>query len=595
MAKRMNARQRRQPEKKGRGSVAPARAGRKTAASAVNPFWVCGIGASAGGLEAFTQLLRALPADTGVAFVLVQHLDPKHESLLRELLARTTTMPVLEVEDGMPVKPNHIYVIPRNRNMTITDDVLRLLPRLETRGQHMPVDFFFRSMAENLGERAIGVILSGSASDGAAGLKAIKAEGGITFAQDEKSAKYDSMPRSAVAAGAVDFVLPPEEIAMELARIGRHAVAAHPKGTAAEEIVVEGGDAFHRILALLYKVTSLDFTYYKQPTIKRRIARRMMMLAMQNIDDYVAHLQKNPAEVEALGQDILIHVTGFFRDPRTFGALKSKVLPRIVRSSSKDAPIRIWVPGCSTGEEAYSLAICLFEYFEDHPIARPAQIFATDVSDLAIDKARAGEYSATIASEVSPERLRRFFVKLEGGGYQISKAIRDICIFAKQDITKDPPFSNMDLISCRNVQVHVGTVLQRRVLSLFHYALRPTGILTLGTAESISGFTDLFTPMDTKYRFYTKKPHRGNQADVAGGVYEMGKGTAASKPVLPPPPDLYREVDRILLRRYVPPAVLINEKLDILQFRGRTSPYLEPSPGEASLNLTRMAREGLMI
>jgi two-component system CheB/CheR fusion protein len=377
---------------------------------------IVGIGASAGGLKAFTQLLQRLPANSGMAFVLVQHLDPKHVSILPELLAKATKMPVHEVKDGMPVEPNHVYVIPANVNIAIFHGVLNLMPRTEVRGLHMPIDFFLRSLAEDQGNKAIGVILSGTASDGALGLKEIKAASGIAFAQDPDSAEYDGMPRSAVAAGVVDFILPPEDIAHELARIGQHPYISHPK--VVEESKSEPkaqSDLMSKIFLLLRSTTGVDFTYYKQTTIKRRITRRMVVNKLDELGAYVKYLQENPAEVTALYQDILITVTDFFRDRDTFESLKSQVFPAIIKSKAPHEPIRVWVPGCSTGEEPYSMAMTLLESLEGISKKPPILIFATDINEIAIEKARAGIYPESITADVSPERLQRFFVKVEGG------------------------------------------------------------------------------------------------------------------------------------------------------------------------------------
>lgn len=557
-------------------------------------FPIVGIGASAGGLEAFTQVLRALPPDTGMAFVLVQHLSPKHESMLTELLQGASKMRVSEVRDGMKVQPNHVYVIPPNTNMGILNRVLHLVPRPESRSQVLPIDFFFRSLAEEQKGRAIGVILSGTASDGAIGLKSIKAEGGITLAQDPKNAKYDGMPRAAISAGVVDFVLSAEQIASELAKIGRHPYVSYSKAATAAEIP-EAEEQLNKVFFLLRSVSGVDFTYYKHATIKRRIKRRMVLNKIERVADYVLYLQHNSAEVEHLYHDILIHVTGFFRDPQTFEALKNVVFPEVVKHTKQDSGIRIWVPGCSTGEETYSIAIALLEHLGSAASSNGIQIFATDVSLPAIEKARAGFYAESIASEISSERLRRYFAKADGG-YRISKSIRDICVFAKQDVTKDPPFSKLDLISCRNVLIYLGSILQRRTMSTFHYALKPTGYLLLGGSETIGPFADLFSLVDKKHKIYAKKSvaKRVNldfSADYAAERPEPGRRDSAYRPQH----DLQDEVDSILLERYSPAGVLISNDLQIVHVRGQTGRYLEPAPGDASLNVLKMAREGLRV
>ena len=567
-------------------------------------FPVVGVGASAGGLEAFTQLLQRLPADTGMAFVLVQHLHPEYESALTEILSRATSMPVAEAVDGMPVEPDHIYVIPPNVYLAILHGMLHLLPRMTIQGQNLPIDHFLRSLAEDQGSKAIGVILSGTASDGVLGLKAIKGEGGITFAQDEKSAKYNGMPHSAISAGCVDFILPPDKIAAELARIARHPFLVHArpdwakKGVPADETPPTSKDDLSKVFLLLRRYSGNDFTYYKHTTIQRRVRRRMLLHKLDKLKDYVRYLQEHPNEVRDLFHDLLINVTSFFRDPEAFTALKGTVFPAILRRT-QETPVRIWVPGCASGEEAYSIAITLLEYLGDHGNGTSIQIFATDIDDEAVEKARAGIYPENITSDVSAERLRRFFVKVESG-YQISKLIRDMCVFANQNVIKDPPFSKVDLISCRNLLIYLGQVLQKKVLTTFHYALKPSGFLLLGTAESIGEFADLFRTVDPKVKLYSKKSIATPLHVEFGPVslHPLPPTTApevAAVPALRTSLEIQREADRLIMSKYAPAAVVINEQLDILQFRGQTGAYLEPAPGEASLNLLKMARNGLKL
>ncbi|HEU0179969.1 MAG TPA: PAS domain S-box protein [Blastocatellia bacterium] len=568
------------------------------------PFPVVGIGASAGGLEAFRQLLEHLPTDTGMAFILVQHLDPAHESILTELLSKATPMPVSEVVEGVAVEPNHIYVIPRHANMAIAQGILRLLPREDTRGQRHPIDFFLRTLAEEQSNRAIGVILSGTASDGTLGLEAIKAEGGITFAQDEDSARYDGMPRSAIAAGCVDFVLPPDRIAEEIARIARHPYVAaievvKPDEEATAEEAPPGDEGFNQILQLLRKVAGADFSHYKPSTLRRRITRRLALHKIEGMDDYVGYLRDHREEVERLYQDILIRVTSFFRDQETFEVLKEKVFPELVRQRNDDGPLRFWVLGCSTGEEAYSIAIAFQEFAGDRAERVPIQIFATDLNNEAIEKARAGIYPQSMTNDVSPERLRRFFVK-HNGGYQISKPIRDMCVFARQNALTDPPFSHIDLISCRNLLIYFEPILQKKIIPALHSALKPSGVLLLGSSETIGSFTDLFKLEDEKHKLYSKKPAPSRMQYVfRPGAYAMERVEAARKPVraggdVSSETDAQREADRILLQKYAPAGVLVDAAWEILQFRGSTSPYLEAPPGKATHNLLKMAREGLL-
>jgi len=554
-------------------------------------FPIVGIGASAGGLEAFSELLRALPTDTGMAFVLVQHLSPSHPSQLADILSRITAMPVMEVQDEPQVQPNQVYVIPPNRDMIILEGSLRLFPRKDTRGQHRPIDSFLRSLADDQGHRAVGVILSGTATDGTFGLQEIKAAGGITFAQDA-TAQNDSMPRSAVAAGCVDFVLPPAEIAREIARIARHPYVAHPPPSPAETPAATPD--FTEILHILRAATGVDFTQYKTSTLGRRISRRIVLSKTDGPQAYALFLRNNLVELEALQQDILINVTSFFRDPETFDALKEKVFPKLFADRSKTQPLRVWVLGCSTGEEAYSLAMALTEFSEAQGGDVPIQVFATDLNATSIEKARVGMYSKDIMHSVSPDRLRRFFVKADGQ-YRVNKPIRGMCIFARHNVLSDPPFSQIDLLSCRNLLIYLGPALQQRVVPLLHYALKPSGFLLLGSSETIGSYRNLFEVEDGKHKIFFKKP----------GTYRLTFGlSAADQPArlhgkltrpAPGGSEMLKEADRILLARHVPPSVLIGANLDVLQFRGDTGLYLTPASGKASFNILKMAREGLPV
>jgi two-component system CheB/CheR fusion protein len=554
-----------------------------------------GIGASAGGLEALNEFFSNLGSDTGLAYAVVQHLAPSHESMLSEILSRATSMKVRQAGQGQRVEPDHVYVIPPARDMTIAEGVLRLAPRPPGGRQFFPIDQFFRSLAEECRTRAIGVVFSGTASDGMQGLKAIKSAGGITFAQDERSAKFPEMPRSAVASGAVDFVLPPAGIAQEIARLRNH---PHVRATATEAEPVQATEGPHldRILYTLRTVKGSDFTHYKQSTVQRRIRRRMALARIDRLEDYANYLAATPAEVEALYDDVLINVTSFFRDPAAFKALQKKVFATITRRRDAHARTRIWVPGCSTGEEVYSLAIALSEFMSERTGEHQVQIFGTDVSETIVERARVGRYPSGISADVSPERLRRFFLKT-ADGYQVNKTIRDLCVFAKHNLLNDPPFGRIDLVSCRNVLIYFTPLLQKRALSLFHYALRPGGYLVLGSSEHIGALTDLFTLVDKRNKIYSRR-------DVHSRIYF---GTSAGEGMLPPPNeganlkvteargiDIQHEADRIVMSRYVPAGVVVDSEMDILQFRGHTGPYLEPKSGGASLNLLRMAREGLV-
>ena len=566
------------------------------------PFPIVGIGASAGGLEAFRNVLAHLPEKTGMAYVFVQHLDPHHESTLREILSRATGIPVREIADGTLVERDHIYVIPANKELTIKEGTLHLRPRSSGRNQHRPVDVFFRSLAEDCGDRAIGVILSGTASDGTAGCQAIKAAGGITFAQHGLSARYDGMPRSAAESGSVDFVLPPENIAEELVRIGAHTYVRKPAKLAQDPIDAEQEAERERILEILRKNKSVDFAEYKQRTIQRRIERRMILNRVEKLADYRRLVEENPAEMEELYRDILIHMTGFFRDAKAFATLREKIFPEILERHRQDrAPIRIWVPGCSTGEEAYSMAIAITEYIWDESTksAQPAglmpiQIFATDVSDDALNRARAGVYPESALTDVSPNTLQRFFVKLDGG-YQVGKFIRDICVFARQNIVRDPPFSRLDLISCRNVLIYLGPELQKRAVSALHYGLNPRGYLQLGRAENLAVFADHFELVDRESKIYQKKANAARLITYFTGVFshETGNRGRSHRPTTAYSID--RELDHVLAGRFAPPSMVVNANMEVVQLRGKTGAYLQLPSGRPTFNLTKLAREGLAV
>jgi two-component system CheB/CheR fusion protein len=563
-------------------------------------FPIVGIGASAGGLEAFSELLRWLPEKSGMAFVLVQHLDPKHGSSLQEILARTTKIPVTEVTQGALAEPDHAYVIPANANLTIKNRMLQLGSRLITHGQHMPIDNFFRSLAENAGQQAIGVILSGTASDGTEGCRAIKAAGGITFAQDEESAKYESMPRSAVNAGCIDFVLSPKDIALELGAIGQHPYVARVSPPETEGIQGMVGSEVNALFGLLRESSGVDFSNYKHTTLQRRIRRRMVLHKAETLKDYLKFIGKKPEELDELYRDLLIHVTGFFREPETFTGLRKHVYPKLFEGRKPDNPIRIWVAGCSTGEEVYSIAITLLEYMWVHSrnisqAATAIQIFATDISDTALDRARTGLYTEAAVSEISAERLKRFFVRVDGG-FQINKSLRDMCIFARQNLVKDPPFSNLDLVSCRNLLIYLGPVLQRRVIPALHYSLKPGGYLMLGTAENLGGFADHFGLVDKKDKIYQKRKTATRLTTYFSSAdYLPGRAADAKPRELPGPFTVEREVEHLLMNRFIPASIVVNDQKEIVQFHGKTGAYLEPPAGQPSFNLARMAREGLLV
>lgn len=558
---------------------------------------IVGVGASAGGLEAFTEFLTHLPPAPGLAFVLLQHLDPTHESQLPELLARATPLPVTEVRQDTPVDANHVYLLSPGKQLHITDGVLRLLPRPAAHGPHLPIDVFLRSLAADQGGNAFGIILSGTATDGTLGLEAIKAEGGITFAQEPRSAKFGGMPRSAIAAGVVDFVLPPAEIARQMISLARHTYV-QDGAPQAEEPQPDTEVDFNRVFTVLRAATGVDFRQYKRNTIQRRLYRRMALRGAQTVKEYVLDLQRHPAEVRALYQDLLITVTAFFRDPDALSTLRHTVLPQLFSRRSPDDPLRVWVAGCATGEEAYSLAMCLTEFVEEAATPVRIQVFATDLSEPAIDKARAGLYLESALGGVSPERRQRFFVKTNGH-YQISKTLRDLCVFAKHNVAEDPPFSKVDIISCCNVLIYFGPVLQQRVLAKFQYALKPTGFLLLGSTESVSASTDLFRQMEKKYKVvYVKNPPAAPQPFAVAAsdavAFSRGEKDESLGDTAKLSSEAQKEADRLVLAQYAPAGVIIDEAANILHIRGQTGPYLELAPGEPSYDLFKIARVGLL-
>ncbi|HUB79498.1 MAG TPA: chemotaxis protein CheB [Bryobacteraceae bacterium] len=558
-------------------------------------FPVAGVGASAGGLEAFTVFLKHLPAHSGMAFVLIPHLDPKQPSQLSSLLSKATTMPVLEVNADTMLEPDHVYVMGSRVRLSITDGQLRAEER-ET-GRNLPIDYFLRSLAQTRSSRAIGIVLSGTAADGTLGLKAVKAEGGVTFAQEPSTSKFDGMPRSAIAAGVVDFVLPPEKIAKRLMQITQHPSYAALKSEEHEEEAQNTELDLNRIFQLLRGVNGNDFTHYKHTTIRRRIHRRMALRGSENLSDYVAYLQENPSEARALADDLLICVTSFFRDPEALEALATKTFPEMVKDRAPEDPIRIWVPGCATGEEAYSIAICLTEFLERSGANLPVRIFATDLSESAIEKARAGIYADSTLVEVSPERLKRFFVKVKDG-YQIAKSIRAACVFAQQNITRDPPFYNLDLISCCNVLIYFGPVLQRKALLTFHYALKPGGILMLGPSESVGPLSQSFSPLSKKVRLYVNQPRQPLLNIPSAAAEPLAVREAATMPaggVIREALNVHKIAERMLLARYAPAGVIVDDALNVVHVRGDTGPYLQLASGEPTYSLLKMAREGLVV
>ncbi|OIR05637.1 chemotaxis protein methyltransferase [mine drainage metagenome] len=556
-------------------------------------FHVVGIGASAGGLEAFEQFFRSIPPDSGMAFVLVSHLDPDHDSMLTEILQRTTSMPVVEAQDHVKVEPNCVYVLPPNREMAIFHRNLQLSTPEMPRGQRMVIDSFLRSLAEDQGEKAVGIILSGTGTDGTLGLRAIQGAGGITLVQDPATAKYDGMPVSAIQAGYASYTLPVEKMPAQLLnnRLKLSAANEAAPSPAAE-------NSLSRILMLLRSGTGNDFSLYKKSTIGRRIERRMSQHNIDDMDTYARYLKEHPPEVQSLFKELLINVTSFFRDPEAFVVLKQNILPELLKNKPEHYVFRVWVAGCATGEEAYSIAILLHELMGENEFDFKTQIYSTDLDDDAIAVARAGVYPPNIAQDVTPERLRRFFVK-EDAGYRVKKEIREMVVFATQNIIKDPPFTKLDLLSCRNLMIYLEPELQNRVIPAFHYALKPGGVLFLSPSESIGNHVELFTALNRKWKFYQTTP------SIASTRTVMSSGLSWTKDNPTKGPDdvttQIKETDfaeltrRALLQSYAPASVVINTKGDILFVHGDTGKYLRPAPGQATLNVIEMAREGLQL
>ena len=555
-------------------------------------FPVVGVGASAGGLEAFKRLIREIPANSGMAIVLVQHLEPTHESILTDLLQKSTPIPVQEVSNNVLIEANNIYVIPSNSILTAHEGRLQLTARPPRNQKNMPIDLFFTSLAEVYQNHAIGVVLSGTATDGTLGLKEIKEHGGFTFAQEPGSASFDGMPRSAIDAEVVDFILSPEDIALRLSKLT--GTFLNGLKSDSQDQLASKDEAFREVLQVLLFRKGTDFTYYKQTTVGRRILRRMGLNRKENIVDYLAYFRENVAEQDLLYQDLLIPVSGFFRDPAVYVALCESLFPKLFKDKDQMNPLRIWIAGCSTGEEPYSMAICLHEYLESKAPECRIQIFATDVSEISIARARAGIYSKRDITGLDESRLEKYFVK-SNGNFQIAKTIRDMCVFAVHNFLKDPPFAKMDFVSCRNVLIYMEPFLQKRALTTFHYALNENGYLLLGNSETVAPVAELFTAfVDNKFKIYLRKHVQGKYLYVSSGRNERSsKNNVFAIRKEPGRDDFQRSADDVLLTAYTPPGVVVNEQMDIVQFRGSTGTWLEASPGKPSLNVLRMAREGL--
>jgi two-component system CheB/CheR fusion protein len=558
-------------------------------------FPVVGIGASAGGLEAFEQFFTGLPADTGMAFVLVQHLSPPHKSILPEIIQRFTVMPVAQVTDGVAVQPNCVYVIPPGVDLAFSDGHLALLKPEAAHGYRLPIDFFFRSLAEDQHERAIGVVLSGTGSDGSMGLKSLKAEGGLTIAQAPDTAAYEDMPRNAIATRDVDFILPPGKMGEVIRKVVHHEISVGDKGSESSLAIPSGG--LQKLFFLLHAKTGHDFSLYKQNTLRRRIERRMKINLVKTLDEYKEYLGDHPQEIEALFREMLINVTNFFRDPEAYQALIEKAIrPLIPIKAATNSPIRVWVAGCSTGEEAYSIAIAIQEQIEALKMDCQAQIYATDIDDEAVLAARKGLYPESIIEDVSEQRLQRFFHP-EDLGYRIKKNIRDRVVFATQNVISDPPFSKIDLLCCRNVLIYLEPELQNQLFPLFHHALSPEGVLFLGNSESLGGSAHLFTTLDRKHKLFQRR--EGITPSRIKSKIRVLPREAASLPALGPgmgqiPAGRLREwTQKALLEYHTPACVIVDEKNNLLFIHGRTGKFLEPAPGEIQSNLLHMAREGL--
>jgi two-component system CheB/CheR fusion protein len=556
-------------------------------------FPVIAIGASAGGLEAFEGFFSHMPSDSNIAFVVIQHLDPTHKSIMGSLLAKHTKMKVLEAEDGMGVHPNCIYLNPPNKKMLIINRTLQLVELDKPHAANLPIDYFFRSLSEDQAEKAICIILSGTGTDGTLGAKAIKGAGGMIMVQEENQAKYNGMPRSAIDTGLIDYILPVEKMPEELIKYIRHPyiVADEMVGITKQQFQ----NYLQKIFILIRSQTGHDFSNYKQNTIRRRIERRMAVHQIKNIADYVRYIKQTPGEVEILFKDLLITVTNFFRDPEAFDVLKDGAIPELLAEVPADSSLRCWVPGCATGEEAYSIAMLLVEALQENENHIKIQVFATDIDEDAIEFARLGVYPDSIAADVSAERLKRFYIK-DDNSYKIKKQIRDMVVFATQNLIKDPPFSKLHIISCRNLLIYMDQVLQKKILPLFHYTLNQNGILFLGSSESIGEFSDLFIPVDNKWKIFKR------QGDLFKRDVYYHTIPFHDQVVPHPKSDaqkVIREIDirglvqKVILEDYSPPCVLINEKYEILYFSGDTDKYLMPPVGEPNFNILEMAREDI--
>jgi len=563
----------------------------KTAHLKPDQFPIVGIGASAGGLEALEQFFTNMPANCGMAFVVIQHLDPNHKGIMAELLQRITKMKVFTVTDRLKVKPNCVYVIPPNKSMSILNGALYLFEPIETRGLRLPVDFFFRSLADDRQDQSIGVILSGMGSDGSMGLKAIKEQAGMVLVQDPTSAKFDSMPRNAIEAVMVDIVAPANELPAKLTVL----INKVPRVNTEKELEKDPSSLL-KIIILLRTQTGNDFSQYKKNTLYRRVERRMSIHQINKIASYVRYLQENPTELDILFKELLIGVTNFFRDTEVWEQMKNKVFPSLFSKLPHGQILRAWIPGCSTGEEAYSLAIVFKEAIEkmNQNNSLSLQIFATDLDNLAIEKARKGVYTANITADVTPDRLSRFFVKTDEQ-YRVNAEIREMVVFAPQNVIKDPPFTKLDILSCRNLLIYLDSELQNKLLALFHYSLNPGGLLLLGSAETNGSQSDLFSTIDSKLRIYQRSGsvRKEELIDFPSSFSHSKQGIFEDLLPVKIPENIQTLTDQLLLQQFSPASVLMTDKGDILYITGSTGKFLEPAAGKANMNIFAMAREGL--
>ena len=556
-------------------------------------FPIVGIGASAGGLETLEAFFSKMPSEANMAFVIIQHLSPNFKSIMASLLAKHTQMTVNEIEDGTALAPNCVYLNPPNKNVAVFNRTLHLMEPVKSGAINMPIDFFFRSLSEDQKEKAIGIIVSGTASDGTLGIKAIKGEGGMVMAQDPDTAKYDGMPRSAIGTGLVDFILPVERMPKTLFNYVKHPFLKSPGKINAVEATIK--HQLQKIFALIRNATGHDFSQYKNTTIRRRIERRLAVHQIDKLPDYIMYMQKTPLEIDALFKDLVIGVTSFFRDPEAYQLLEQKVFPKLLHGRKPDDPLRCWVVGCSTGEEAYSLAVIITEAMEKIKKYLNVQIFATDIDEAAIEKARKGIFPDSIVADISKARLEQFFTK-DDGVFRVKKQIRDMVVFSLQSIIRDPPFSRLDLVSCRNLLIYLDQPLQKKIIPLFHYTLNPQGVLFLGNSESIGEFRDLFQPLNAKWKIFQR-----GESFREGIIDYPKKTTYASEDIVEPNDPIWMPVttdiqavtEKAILSQYAPTGVLIDDKYEILHFVGRTEKFLVPPAGKPSFNMLKMAREDL--